>query len=119
MQDELKEILENMEYQVTLLGGPHVGKTSLLTKINSNHVKMSESQDDSIASISQEMIKHTLISEDNEEVKICFVSFPIQAPFYLSFHLDQFSLGSNYMSELPIYDRLRLSFTLFTGFCCF
>lgn len=81
LQGEFKEILENMEYQVTLLGGPYVGKTSLLTKINSNHVKMTQSQDDSIATISQEMIKHTLISEDNEEVKICFVSFPVQATF--------------------------------------
>ena len=70
----MKEILDNMEYQVTILGGPGVGKTSLLTKISSNYVKGSESNNDSIASISQEMFKHTLISEKNEEVKICFVS---------------------------------------------
>ena len=63
-----------MEYQVTILGGSGVGKTSLLAKISSNYVKGSESSNDSIASISQEMVKHTLISENNEEVKVCFVS---------------------------------------------
>ena len=77
MQGEFKEIIENMEYQVTLLGGPFVGKTSLLTKISSNYVKMSEQQDELNTTISQEMVKHTLISENNEEVKICFVSIHI------------------------------------------
>ena len=56
------------------MGGSGVGKTSLLAKISSNYVKGSESSNDSIASISQEMVKHTLISENNEEVKVCFVS---------------------------------------------
>ena len=91
MQDEFKEILENMEYQVTLLGGPHVGKTSLLTKISSNYEKASESEDDSVATISQEMVKHTLISENNEEVKICFVSIHIQAT---SLSLDLLTFGA-------------------------
>ena len=51
-----------------------MGKTSLLRKIISNDVEDTVSDIESIASISQEMMKHTLISETNEEVKVVFVS---------------------------------------------
>lgn len=51
-----------------------MGKTSLLRKIISNDVEETVSDNDSVASISQEMMKHTLISETNEEVKVVFVS---------------------------------------------
>lgn len=73
-QVEFQEIVDNFEYQVTLLGGPGVGKTSLLKKIISNYVEDTESHNDSVVSISQEMMKHTLVSSDNEEVKVVFVS---------------------------------------------
>jgi len=66
--------MDNMDFQVALLGGSGVGKTSLLRKIISNYVEEPDSDNDSIASISQEMMKHTLVNENNEEVKIVFVS---------------------------------------------
>ena len=73
-QAELKDILDNMEFQISLIGGVSVGKTSLLRKIISNYVEDQGSDNDSVVSISQEMIKHTLVSENNEEVKVVFVS---------------------------------------------
>lgn len=73
-QEELQEIMDNMDFQVALLGGSGVGKTSLLRKIISNYVEEPDSDNDSIASISQEMMRHTLVNENNEEVKIVFVS---------------------------------------------
>ena len=38
----LVEILSNFEFTVALLGGPCVGKTSLLRKIKNNYVEDSE-----------------------------------------------------------------------------
>ena len=37
-QEDIKKIIEQQEFNVALLGGPSVGKTSLLRKISNNYV---------------------------------------------------------------------------------
>lgn len=65
MEARLKEIEDGMEYHVALLGGPGTGKTSLLRKIIKNYIEdPSVDCNDSIASISQEMIKHKLFTSE-------------------------------------------------------
>ena len=54
----LVEILSNFEFTVALLGGPCVGKTSLLGKIKNNYVE--DSEDNNYREVSQEMMKHNL-----------------------------------------------------------
>ena len=44
-QQVLAEILENFEFSVALLGGPSVGKTSLLRKIKNNYIEDAEDDD--------------------------------------------------------------------------
>ena len=41
----LAEILETYEFSVALLGGPSVGKTSLLRKIKNNYIEDSADND--------------------------------------------------------------------------
>ena len=38
-KDKITEILENFQYQIALLGGPGVGKTSMLNKIINNYIE--------------------------------------------------------------------------------
>ena len=59
MQARLKEIEEEMEFHVALLGGPGSGKTSFL-KLFKNYTEDNEDCNESVASISQEMMKHTM-----------------------------------------------------------
>ena len=60
-QQALAEILENYEFSVALLGGPSVGKTSLLRKIKNNYIE--DSEDNGFREISQEMLKHNLTTK--------------------------------------------------------
>ena len=60
-QQALAEILENYEFSVALLGGPSVGKTSLLRKIKNNYIE--DSEDNDFREISQEMLKHNLTTK--------------------------------------------------------
>lgn len=57
----LAEIIENFEFPVALLGGPSVGKTSLLRKIKNNYIE--DSEDNDFRESSQEMFKHHLITK--------------------------------------------------------
>ena len=64
-----------MEFHVALLGGPGTGKTSLLRKITKNYTDdINEDENQSVASISQEMMKHSLTTESGEEISVVFVS---------------------------------------------
>ena len=38
-KDRIQEILENFKYHIALLGGPGVGKTSMLNKIMNNYIE--------------------------------------------------------------------------------
>ena len=60
-QQALAEILENYEFSIALLGGPSVGKTSLLRKIKNNYIE--DSEDNDFREISQEMLKHNLTTK--------------------------------------------------------
>ena len=57
-----------------LLGGPGVGKSSMLHKIINNYMEEEESGRDSVASISQEIMRHAQRTETNEIIQIVFVS---------------------------------------------
>lgn len=64
--------LANFEYQVALLGGPSVGKTSLMRKIINNYMEDDQSEGDSVISISQESMKHTIKTDKGENIAITF-----------------------------------------------
>ena len=58
---------------MVLLGGPGVGKTSMLHKIINNYME-EESERESVASISQEIMRHAQRTETDEIIQIVFVS---------------------------------------------
>ena len=59
-----------------LLGGPGVGKTSMLHKIINNYMEEGNERD-SVASISQEIMRHAQKTENDEILQIVFVSILI------------------------------------------
>ena len=56
-----------------LLGGPGVGKTSMLHKIINNYMEEGTERD-SVTSISQEIMRHAQKTENDEILQIVFVS---------------------------------------------
>ena len=63
----------NFEFNIVLLGDPSVGKSSLVQKVINNYTD-SRSMDDSVSSIGQEITKHHLFAQTEDEVKSIFVS---------------------------------------------
>lgn len=65
--------MKNFEFQIALLGGSGVGKTSLIHKIINNYMNSDDDGHQQVAvSISQDMIKHRLITSNNESMKVMF-----------------------------------------------
>ena len=51
-----------------------MGKTSLLHKVVNNYMEEQEDMGSSIVSITQEMMKHSIKTESNENINVTFVS---------------------------------------------
>ena len=62
-QMKLQDIADNFEFQVALLGGPGVGKTSLLHKVVNNYMEEPDADSSMIFTVSQEIMKHTIETE--------------------------------------------------------